>query len=75
MKPLSVRVQRGGQNVSDVDTVCRYKRGLKDLSEPHIPLENRWGLCNNAGVNFVFVARGRLDETPTVYDRARFESK
>ncbi len=72
-KRVSVRVQRGGHDVPPADIDRRYWRGLKNLFQIYLPLANRWALCDNSGTRLVLVARGRLGETPTVYDQERFD--
>ncbi len=70
---VSVRVRRGGHDIPPADIERRYRRGLGNLFRLYFPLANRWALCDNSGRELVLVARGRVGEVPTVYDRARFD--
>lgn len=72
-KRVAARVQDGGHDIPPSDIERRYWRGLKNFFKLYLPLANRWVLCDNSNRKLVVVARGRISEKPTVYDRQRFD--
>ncbi len=72
-KRIAGRVQDGGHDVPLADIERRYWRGIKNLFERYLVLADRWALCDNSGERLVVVARGRIGEEPTVYERRRFD--
>jgi hypothetical protein len=39
----------------------------------YLLLANRWALCDNSGGTVVVVARGSMDDAPTIHDQRRFD--
>lgn len=72
-KRVAGRVEEGGHDVPHADIERRYWRGLSNLFKLYLPLANRWVLCDNSSEKLFVVARGRMDEEPTIYDPRRFD--